>query len=306
MQLPYPIPVKDLARMIGASTLIGDDTLTATGINEIHKVVPGDIMFVDLEKYFDKALKSAATIIILNQATECPSGKVLLVCERPFEAYDGLVRRFRPFTPLRSDISESAEIDPTAIIEPGVVIGPYARIGKGAYIAANAYIGGYCIIGEEVVIQPGAQIGVDAFYFKKYPDQRQRWRSGGRVIIEARAEIGAGCTISRGVSGDTIIGEGSKLDCQCHIGHGVVLGKNCLLAAQVGIGGKTIVGDNAVFYGQVGIVQNLRIGNDVTILGQSGISKDLEEGKTYFGSPAREARQAYKEMAAVRRISYEL
>jgi len=158
------------------------------------------------------------------------------------------------------------------------------------------------VIGKKVVIQAGAIIGTDAFYFKKSEEGYTPWRSGGRVIIEDDVQIGAGCTINKGVSGDTVIGEGSKLDCQVHIAHGVVLGKNCLLAAQVGIAGKTIVGDNCTFYGQSGIAQSLVIGDGVTLLAKTGVSKDLEGGKTYFGIPAAEAREKYKELAALRQL----
>ena len=123
------------------------------------------------------------------------------------------------------------------------------------------------------------------------------------MIIEDRVDIGAACTISKGVSGDTIIGEGSKLDCQVHIGHGVIVGKNCLFAAQVGIGGKTVIEDNVTLYGQVGVAQSIRIGAKAIVLAKSGVSKTLEGGKTYFGAPAIEARQYYREMAAVRMLA---
>ncbi|HNE28886.1 MAG TPA: LpxD N-terminal domain-containing protein, partial [Saprospiraceae bacterium] len=221
MQFPAPIPVRELARRFNAQ-IIGDDSLSATGINEIHKVQAGDIAFSDAPKYFAKTLESAATIILLNQPAECPPGKAILVVERPFEVYDTLVREHRPFRPLNVAISPEADIHPTAIIEPGVVIAAEVRIGAHSYIQANAYIGEHTIIGEHVVVGPGAIISSDAFYFKKQPDgSYQKWRSGGRVILENHVDIGAGCTINKGVSGDTVIGEGSKLDCQIHIGHGV-------------------------------------------------------------------------------------
>ena len=105
---------------------------------------------------------------------------------------------------------------------------------------------------------------------------------------------------------DTVIGEGSKLDCQIHIGHGAVIGKNCLFAAQVGIGGKTIVEDNVVLYGQVGIAQALHIGKGAVILAKSGVSKSLEGGKTYFGIPADEVRDKYKELAAFSQFGSDL
>lgn len=302
MKFPQPIPVRVLAQRFGAQ-LLGDENLFATGINEIHKVEPGDIAFSDAPKYFAKTLESAATVILLNQAADCPPGKAILVVDQPFDVYDTLVREHRPFRPLQVAISPEADIHPTAIIEPGVVIAANVRIGAHSHIQANAYIGEHTLIGDHVIIGPGTIIGSDAFYFKKLPDGTyQKWRSGGRVILENHVDIGAGCTINKGVSGDTIIGEGSKLDCQIHIGHGAVIGKNCLFAAQVGIGGKTIIEDNVVLYGQVGVVQAVRVGAGAVVLAAAGVSKSIEGGKTYFGAPAEEAREKYKELAALRQL----
>ncbi len=302
MKFHTPIPVKEIAHRIPAE-IIGDEDFLATGINEIHKVQQGDITFVDVEKYFSKSLNSAASIIILNKKVACPEGKVLLVCEQPFEAYNNIVKKHRPFEAISSMISDSAMIHPSSILEPNVVVGHHVRIGKNCYIQANVTIGEHTIIGDNVMIQSNSVISSDAFYFKKYPEGYKQWRSGGQVIIEDDVLIGAGCTIAKGVSGDTIIGKGSKLDCQIQIGHGAVIGQNCLLAAQVGIGGKTILEDNVTVYGQVGIAQNLHIGAGAIILAKSGVSKDLEGGKTYFGYPAAEAREKYKELATLRRLS---
>ncbi|MEY3368057.1 MAG: hypothetical protein RI973_1212 [Bacteroidota bacterium] len=301
MKFPQPIPVAEIARKTGA-TIRGDHQLLATGINEIHKVEPGDITFVDNPKYFKKSLQSAASIIILNEETECPPGKALLICDQPFEAYDSLVREHRPFQPLHDKISGSALIHPSAIIEPGVVIGNHVVIGSHCYIQANVYIGDYTHIGSHVTIQAGTIIGTDAFYFQKGADGFKKWRSGGRVVIEDHVDIGAGCTINRGVSGDTLIGAGSKLDCQVHLGHGVVIGKNCLIAAQTGIGGKTILEDNVVLYGQVGVAARVRIGKGAVVSAKSGVSKDLEGGKAYFGIPAEEIRTRQRELAALRML----
>lgn len=302
MKFQQPIPVSELALQYNAQ-IIGDDSLVATGINEIHKVQPGDIAFSDVKKYFDKTLKSAATVILLNEATDCPPGKVILLVDQPFEVYDAIVRTHRPIEALTQAQSSKSLIHPTVILEPGVIIAANVSIGAYSHISANTYIGEYSIIGEHVTIGPASVIGSDAFYFKKMPDGSfKKWRSGGRVIIEDHVDIGAACTIAKGVSGDTIIGAGSKLDCQIHIGHGVVIGKNCLFAAQVGIGGKTIVEDNVVLYGQVGIAQALHIGKGAIVSAKSGVSKSLEGGKNYFGIPADEAREKYKEMAALRQL----
>lgn len=301
MKFLNPISVSVLAEKIGAE-IIGDDSIIATGINEIHKVEPGDITFSDVEKYFEKALQSKATIILLPNASVCPPGKAILVCKEPFEAYNNLIKEYRPFEPNVGDSKKNQIIHPTAIIETGVVLSNNIKIGANSYIQANAYIGEYTEIGENVVVQSGAIIGTDAFYFKKKSDGYQPWRSGGRVILEDNVQIGAGCTINKGVSGDTIIGYGTKLDCQVHIGHGVVVGKHCLLTAQVGVGGKTIIGDNVILFGQVGVAQNLTIGDNVVVLAKSGVSKSLEKDKTYFGIPAEEIKEKYRELAALRQL----
>ncbi len=302
MKFENSIPVTEIAELIGANKIIGDSSILATGINEIHKVTPGDIMFSDVPKYFQKSLESAASIIILNEEVECPEGKVILIHDEPFQAYNKLVLRFRPFRYLNQNIHPEAQIHPSTIIEPNVVIGHNVVIGKNCHIQANAVIYADVIIGDNVVIQSCSVVGSDAFYLKKTPEKYHVWNSCGRVIIEDDVLVGAACTINKGVSGDTVIGKGTKFDSQIHIGHGAVIGKNCLFAAQVGIGGKTIVEDGVVLYGQVGVAQNLLIGENAVVLAKSGVSRNLDSNKVYFGYPASEARENYKEIAALKNL----
>lgn len=302
MKFDKPISIQKIAERLKA-TIIGDNTGHAIGINEIHHVQAGDITFSDVKKYFAKALNSAATFIILNEIPEViPEGKVVLIHPQPFEAYDSLVREQRPFRPLSNEVADSAAIHPSVIFEPNVVIGNHVRIGLGSYIQANAVIHDFTVIGKNVTIGAGALIGTDAFYFKRNTEGYKKWRSGGRVVIEDNVDIGAGCTINKGVSSDTIIGAGTKIDCQVHIGHDAQIGKNCLIAAQAGISGNTVLEDEVIVYGQVGIAQNLRIGKKAIISAKSGVSKDLPGDKTYFGYPAQEAREAYKELAILRQL----
>jgi UDP-3-O-[3-hydroxymyristoyl] glucosamine N-acyltransferase len=225
-----------------------------------------------------------------------------LICKRPFEAYDHLVRMHRPYTPLSSTIDPTAQIDPTATIEPHVVIGRHVVIGADTHIEANTVIRDYTIIGQRVIIQSGTIVGSDAFYFKKEGAIYHKWTSCGRVLIQDDVFIGANCTIVRGVSGDTIVGRGTKIDTQVQIGHGAVIGEDCLIASQAGVAGKTILGNRCTLYGQVGLRQNLHIGDDVTVLAQSGVGEDIESGKTYFGSPASEARTHMKELALIKKL----
>jgi UDP-3-O-[3-hydroxymyristoyl] glucosamine N-acyltransferase len=301
MDLPEPLPLSAIARHINAQ-IIGDASLMVTGINEIHKVREGDLTFADVEKYFAKAINSAATVIILNKEAECPPGKALLICDNPFAAYDGLVREYNPPQPLEALVDPAARIHPSAIIEPQVVIGPDVEIGEETLVEAGAVIRGHCIIGKRVIIQSGARIGTDAFYFKKTNEGHIKWTSGGRVVIEDDVYVGANTTINRGVSGDTVIGAGTKIDCLVHVGHGVVIGKHCVIAGQVGVSGKAVLGDHVTIYGQVGIAPATHIGDNVTIHPQAGVGGDLEAGKRYFGTPAVELRTKWREIAAVKQL----
>ncbi len=302
MKLAQAIPVKDLAAQINAQ-LIGDDTLIVYGLNEIHKVQSGDLTFADIPKYFQPALESAATVLLFSEATDCPPGKAILIHPEPFEQYNRLMNRYMPHEPLSTIIHDSAIVHPSAILEPNVTIGPKVRIGAYAYIQSNVYIGAHTQIGARVRIQAGTVIGTDAFYFKRYPDHYKKWHSGGRVVIEDQVDIGANCTINRGVSGDTIIGEGTKLDCLVHVGHGVVIGKHCIIAGQVGIGGKAIIGDEVILYGQVGVAAKTRIGDKAIVAAKSGVSKNLPGGQTYFGIPAEELRRHHKRQAILRHLA---
>lgn len=301
MKLNIPISVRQLADRFNMK-LIGNQDQLIYGINEIHKVIPGDLTFVDVEKYYSKSINSNATVILINKETDCPDGKTLLVTENPFDIYNQLVLEHRPFSIQKNAIDETAYIHPTAIVEAQVTIGPHVVVGANSHIQSNVVLGEYTVIGNHATIQAGALIGTDAFYFKKTAAGYRKWRSCGRVIIQDHVDIGAGCTINKGVSGDTVIGEGTKIDCQVHIGHGVVIGKHCLIAAQVGIAGKTKIGNQVTIYGQVGIAQNIEIGDKVVLLARAGVGKNLEAGKTYFGAPCEEARTMMKEMATVKKL----
>ncbi len=304
MKFPTPVSVQWFAEFIGAE-LIGNKDGQATGINEIHKVESGDLVFVDHPKYYDKCLNSAATYIIINQATAVPDGKAILVHPEPFEAYLKIVRHFRPFEPGMEANNSISSVASSAIIYPGAYIGRHVTVGENTIIHPNVTIMDHCVIGNNVIIQAGTVIGSDAFYYNTKKNRSvwyKKMDSCGRVIIEDFVEIGAGCTIDRGVSHDTIIGEGSKLDNHVHIGHDTVLGKNCLLAAQVAIAGATTLGNGVVLWGQVGVSKTLTIGDNAVILAQSGVGGSLAANQTYWGSPAEDALTKKRELVWVKRI----
>lgn len=305
MKFPAPVSVSWIASLIDAE-IIGQKDMMITGINEIHKVETGDLVFVDHPKYYDKCLNSAADFIIINtKNVTVPDGKTILVTTEPFEAYLKIVEHFRPFNPSHQPISETAVIGEGTVIMPNSYIGNHVLIGKHCIIHPNVTILDHTIIGDHVVIQSGTVIGSDAFYYntKKSRDVWfKKMLSCGNVVIEDHVEIGAGCTIDRGVTAETRIGQGTCMDNMVHIGHDTTIGKNCLFAAQVGIAGGTVIEDGVTLWGQVGVSKTLTIGANAVVLAQSGVPSSLEGGKTYFGYPAEEASGKRRELVWIKRI----
>jgi UDP-3-O-[3-hydroxymyristoyl] glucosamine N-acyltransferase len=301
MKFESPLSLKELAGIIHAE-FIGNPDFKVTGMNEIHMVETGDLTFVDHPKYYSKALNSAATTILINKKVDCPKGKALLISEDPFTDYVSLAKKFRPFVAASKTISESAEIGAGTQIQPNAFIGNHVKIGKNCIIHSNVSIYDHSMIGDDVIIHANSVIGADAYYFQRRADGYHKMESCGRVIIEDRVEIGALCSIDKGVSGDTIISRGTKMDNHCQVGHDTYIGKNCLIGAQAAIAGVTRVEDDVIIWGKVAVNKDLVIGKGAIILATSNVGKSLEGGKTYFGSPAIEARQAWREMAAMRRL----
>jgi UDP-3-O-[3-hydroxymyristoyl] glucosamine N-acyltransferase len=188
---------------------------------------------------------------------------------------------------------------------PNGFIGNHVSIGKDCIIHPNVTILDHCIIGNNVIIQAGTVVGSDAFYYNKKANRDihyKKMNSCGRVVIEDFVEIGANCTIDRGVSGDTVIGAGTKIDNLVHIGHDTEVGKNCLFAGQVGIAGATKIEDNVILWGQVGVSKTLTIGKGAIVYAQSGVKDSIDGGKVYFGSPVEDAREKMKEFVWIKRI----
>lgn len=301
MKFNPPQTLSSIAELIGAS-YEGQPDFPIIGINEIHKVEEGDIVFVDHPKYYDKALKSAATIVLINQKVECPEGKALLFSDDPCRDFNFLLRSFAPWQMSSKNISEDAVIGSNTSVHPTVVIGRNCRIGNNCILHPGVVLYDNTIIGDNCIIHANTVIGGDAFYYKARPNGREKMHTCGFVEIANDVEIGANCTIDRGLTADTRIGKGTKIDNHVHIGHDTVVGENCLFAAQVGIAGCVKIEDQVILWGQVGVPSDVTIGKGAVVLGQSGVTKDLEGGKTYFGAPAEDVRVKYRELALMRKL----
>ncbi len=295
MKLKRSYRLEEIAALIKC-TFIGDAAHQITGLNEIHLVEAGDIVFVDHPKYYEKALQSAATTVIIDQEMPCPAGKALIVSKNPFDDFNFLTKYFSP------KLGPKMQATSECLIYPGVYLGHQVSIGKNVRIYPGACILDGTTIEDNVVIGANSVIGNDAFYYKKKNNAYTAMHSCGNVHIEEGVEIGALCTIDRGVTGTTTIGKGCKFDNQVHIGHDTVIGENCLIAANTGIAGCVKIANNVVIWGQVGIASSVTIGEGVVLLAQSGVMKDLTAGKTYFGSPCGEVKEKFRELVALRSL----
>ena len=301
MKFPKTYLLQEIAAIIDCE-FVGEATFPVYGMNEIHVVEQGDIVFVDHPKYYDKALQSAATIVLINKNVACPEGKALLISDDPFRDFNKLTNHFKPFQFSNVSIAASATIGEGTVIQPNTFVGNHVVIGKNCLIHSNVSIYDHTIIGDNVIIHAGTILGADAFYYKKRAEGFDQLISGGRVVIENNVGIGALCTIDKGVTGDTTIGEGTKIDNQVHVGHDTVIGKKCLIASQTGIAGCVIIEDEVTLWGQVGTTSGITIGTKAVVLGQTGVTKSIEGGKSYFGTPVEESREKLKQLANIKKI----
>lgn len=301
MKFKKPQTLLQIATLLNVD-YIGDANFKVLGINEIHVVEKGDIVFVDHPKYYDKALNSAASIVLINKKVACPEGKALLISDDPFRDFNKITNHFSPFKTATVSISETAIIGKDTVIQPNVFIGNNVTIGNNCVIHPNVTIYDNTIIGNNCTIHANTVLGADAFYYKNRTTGFDKLISGGRVILEDHVDLGASCTIDKGVTGNTTIKEGTKIDNQVHVGHDTVIGKKCLIASQTGIAGCVVVEDEVTIWGQVGTNSGITIGKGAVILGQTGVTKSVPGGKSYFGTPIEESREKLKQLAGLKRL----
>src|SRR5690606_31232024 len=301
MRFPKTYRLQTIADIIGCS-FVGSPDFPVFGMNEIHVVQEGEIVFVDHPKYYDKALNSNASIILINKDVECPEGKALLISDDPFRDFNKLAIHLRPFQAATQSVADTAFIGEGTVLQHKVFVGNHITIGKNCIIHSNVVINDYCTIVDNVVVHAGTVVRGGAFYFKKRADYFDPLVSCGSVTIENDVTLGALCTIDRGVTGETLIKRGTKIDNQVHIGHDTVIGEMCLIAAQCGIAGCVVIEDHVTLWGQVGTTSGITIGTGAVVSAKSGVSKSLKGNQAYFGVPAEEAREYYKHVAKVKNL----
>ncbi len=299
MTFNKPQTLGDIAQLTGAR-MVGYADFAVYGTNEIHRVKNGEIVFVNHPKYYDAALNSPATVILIDKEVDCPPGKVLLISDDPFRDFNVINTHFTKISNFQEELHD-IEVGEGTRIHPSAVLGNEIRIGKNCIIYPNVVIGDRTVIGDDVIIQANTVLGGDAFYYRKLNGNYDRLISVGNVVIEDRVEIGNNCSIDRGVTDSTVIGEGSVLDNQIQIGHDTVIGKRVLIASQTGIAGCCIIEDDVTVWGQVGMASGVRVASGTVLLAKSGVNRDLPKG-TYFGPLAEEFRQYLRREVKIKNL----
>ena len=305
--------------------VIGDKKLLIEGVSEIQDSKVNTITFLSnptYKKYLEKTKSSA----VLVKSAEFLGAKSGIVVENPqlamaktlelFYSKKVIKKSIHPSAIISSEsvISDNVSIGPGAILMSGSIIKNGSSIGANTFIGKNVFVGFNSVIhpnvsvyegtliGDHTIIHSGTVLGCDGFGYVSNKNSNYKIPQTGKVEIKNNVEIGSNCSIDRGTIGNTIIGEGSKLDNLIQIAHNVKIGKNCLIASQVGISGSTFIGDSCTFAGQVGVAGHLKIGSGSTFAAKSGVTKSLEGGKIYAGFPARDIREHNKKQAVLNKI----
>jgi UDP-3-O-[3-hydroxymyristoyl] glucosamine N-acyltransferase len=325
----------ELAAWTGAK--LADEARAQERISDVAAIDaagPGDLTFLDNPRYLPqlKTSRAAAVFVAPKHAAEAPPTCAALVTPHPYHAIAAAMARLYPGAARPGSgfgergVSHGAHVHPSArlegqvVVDPGAVIGPGAEIGAGTTIGANAVIGANvrigrnsaigpnatiacALIGDRVIVHPGAHIGQDGFGFAMSPRGHLKVPQIGRVIVQDDVEIGAGATIDRGANRDTIIGEGTKIDNLVQIGHNVVIGRHCVIVSQVGISGSCVIDDFVALGGQAGLAGHLHIGTGAQVGAASGVMNDVPAGQRWFGLPAQPAREHFRDIATLRKLS---
>lgn len=312
-----PQPIGELA---GALAVHGDPTALVSSVASFKEARAGALCYFDGGRGTPPS-SQAIVIVPPKWADEAQLGTTRLVARGPRAAFSRLVPRLVSERVMHQGPALHAsdvQIEDGAMIEPGVILGPGVSIGRGSRIGAGSVLGPGVSIGRDTVLGPGVKVrfslvgdgvriyagavlGEAGFGVAGDADGLVDVPHVGRVIIMDRVTLGAMVTVDRGMFGDTIVGEETKLDDHCHIAHNAVVGRRVRMAAFSGIAGSTTVGDGATFGGRVGVAEHLRIGVGSTLAAGSAVMHDIPDGETWGGYPAKPIRRWMREVAWLQR-----
>ena len=308
------LTVGDLAERIGGEVSRGGDR-TVSAVAPLTVAGGGDVAFLGDRRFMPALADSRAGCVIVpaSAVDAAPAGAAVIVSGEAQAAWArASLLLHRPIALIQAANPEEAAEDETVVFEPGVVLGAGARIGRGTRIGANTVIGpgvqigrdcvigssvtiGFALIGDRVRLLSGARIGEPGFGAAGSRTGPVDVPQLGRVILQDGVSIGANTCIDRGAYDDTVIGENTKIDNLCMVGHNCVIGRSCLMAAHTGLSGSVTVGDGVMFGGKAGVGDHLTIGEGARVAAGAGVLQDIPAGETWSGYPAKPLRQFLRE-----------
>ena len=323
-----------VARLVGAK--LADEALATVEITGLASIdAGGEGMLVFADKRAAKhvtGLKAAAILCPESLLPSVPAGIAAIVTQWPQQAFAAVARHAYPNAAFpapmtgetgvspRASVAADAQLAKGVIVEDGAVVSPGVSIGAGSIVAPNAVIGPNCqigrgsyvgpgasiqaaLIGDRVIIHAGARIGTDGFGFVPGRTGLEKVPQIGRVVIQDNVEIGANTTIDRGALGDTVIGDGTKIDNLVQIAHNVKIGRCCAIAAHCGISGTVTIGDFVMLGGRVGVGDHLTIGDGAQLAGNSGVMNNVPAGVRWGGFPAQSGKRWLREVSTLRKLA---
>jgi UDP-3-O-[3-hydroxymyristoyl] glucosamine N-acyltransferase len=325
-----PIALGSLLADLGRTDLVAalpDPGFVVEGVAELDLAGPGEIGLAAQPSYIEELRSTSAGVVVVSPALRdaAPAGSLVIESDRAHDLFADILDALYPASTRsiisggRDDLGE-ALIERDVTVGANVTIGAGVEIGRGTVIGANTVIGAgvtigrNCMIaanctidcahiGNEVVLHSGVRIGTEGFGWLGLGQRNRKIAQLGRVIIQDRVEIGANSTIDRGALGDTVIGEGTKVDNLVQIGHNCRIGRNCLIAAMSGLSGSTVLGDGVLMGGGVGTSGHLSIGSGTVVHGRAAVTKDWPAGSKLAGAPAQDIRDFWREIAVMRKLS---
>lgn len=325
-----PSALPALLEAVGQVLAIDDErfnALTIGGVSELDTAGPDHLALAASKDYAEalQATGAGAVIVIEGLRQYVPPTAIPIVVERPHELFAALLGRLYPGD-TRASVKAMVDgtyippmIEEGALVGENVVLGPGVEIGSGTYVGPNSVIGpGVAIgrdttigpncsvecayVGSNVVLHAGARIGCEGFGWLDFGNTNTKIPQLGRVILQDGVEVGANSTIDRGALGDTVIGEGTKIDNLVQIGHNCRIGRYCLIAGMAGLAGSTVLGDGVLVGAGVGSAGHVTIGAGSVIYARAGVTKDWPPGSKIIGAPAQDVRSFWRELAALRRL----
>ncbi len=303
----------------------GDATVRVTGLATIEEAGANDLTFLANPRYRRFLDTTGAAAVILGPGVACERIPVIR-CEDPYLAFALILRLFHPLErppagiDSRAVVEEGAQIGAGCTLMAGAFVAAGARLGErvvlhpGCYVGQGAQIGDDCYLypnvvvregvrmGARCILQPGAVIGSDGFGYAQTEAGALKIPQVGAVRMGDDVEIGANACIDRGALGDTVIGDGVKIDNLVQIAHNVRIGDHTIITAMVGVAGSTTIGAGCAIGGHSAIAGHIEIGDGVSLAAMSGVPGNLRGGRVYAGIPAQEHRAWRRVIATVPRL----